>query len=109
MLRFSSSFFPQKYFDVWSEDDINLSRGVWMENGVFWFSDLDTKATDMMDVYTEVAIDQLKSREGLLNPFFMLLSYEVKCKANPLSQLFGAFIKNIGKKIVLKLILNSNV
>jgi hypothetical protein len=89
---------PQKYFDVCCEDDVNPNRGVWMENGVFWFSDLDTmdtKATDMMDVYTEVAIDQLKSREGLLNPFFMLLSYEVKCKSISLSQLFIAYIKNI--------------
>jgi hypothetical protein len=80
MLHFSRPP-SQKYFDVWkSEDDISPSRGVWMENGLFWFSDLDTKATDMIDsVYNEVAIDQLKSREGSLNPFFMLVSYEVSC------------------------------
>jgi hypothetical protein len=52
-----------------------------MENGVFWFSDLgtmDSAATNLIDsVYTQVAIDQLKSREGSQCPFFMHLSYGV--------------------------------
>jgi hypothetical protein len=57
-----------------------------MENGVFSFSLLSGNGlttdgfeapTSICDVYAEVAIDQLKTRNDSSSPFFMFLSQEV--------------------------------
>jgi hypothetical protein len=54
-----------------------------MENGVFSFSLLSgvgfEAPTSICDIYTEVAIDQLKTRHDSRSPFFMFLSQEVHC------------------------------